>query len=240
MLKLGEATIRSVFLGEEKIRKVFLGSKLVYEGVKPSRLPEGYTEVEYIESKGNSYINTSVDTSDTGLKIVMDVEPTTENAGYFFGGAKPVSSGGSIWFYTFSTKKIKHSTGGRVAFYMANSGAKLVLFDTSNKRVTITLDKSQMVGMVNNISSDKFTSPTANGTLALLAYKSYNTSNKISYLEPLAAKLYSCQAYGSGGVTLGDFVPCVNASGVAGLYDLMKKFFYTSVGSEAFTAGPVV
>ena len=48
MLKLGETGVSALYLGDAKIKKVYLGSELVFEEKKPSRLPAGYTEVEYI------------------------------------------------------------------------------------------------------------------------------------------------------------------------------------------------
>lgn len=65
MLKLGTQDISALYLGETKIKRAYLGESLVFEGSKPSRLPEGYTEVEYIESSGTQYIDTGVKPSDS-------------------------------------------------------------------------------------------------------------------------------------------------------------------------------
>ena len=65
MLKLRTQDISALYLGETKIKRAYLGETLVFEGSKPSRLPEGYTEVEYIESSGTQYIDTGVKPSDS-------------------------------------------------------------------------------------------------------------------------------------------------------------------------------
>lgn len=53
-------------------------------------------------------------------------------------------------------------------------------------------------------------------------------------------KLRYMKVYSKSDVLLYDFVPCTNADGVAGLYDLVKNKFYSSSSSIAFTAGPVI
>ncbi len=53
MLKIGAQDITGLYVGETKIEKAYLGEELVFSAEKkPSRLPEGYTEVEYIAGAG--------------------------------------------------------------------------------------------------------------------------------------------------------------------------------------------
>ncbi len=51
-----------------------------------------------------------------------------------------------------------------------------------------------------------------------------------------SARLYSCKMYRKGALVR-DFVPCKNASGTVGLYDLVQSKFYTNAGTGAFIAG---
>lgn len=48
---IGEDKIKDIYVGDNKIAKIYKSNELVYTSKikKPSRLPEGYTEVEYIE-----------------------------------------------------------------------------------------------------------------------------------------------------------------------------------------------
>ncbi len=55
----------------------------------------------------------------------------------------------------------------------------------------------------------------------------------------MGAKLYSAQIY-TGDKLERDFVPCVNPSGEAGLYDLAGGQFYGNILSGSFTPGPAV
>ena len=80
MIKLGTQNISALRLGGQEIKKAYLGETLVL-GVetKPSRLPEGYTEVEYIQSDGASWFDLGVKPSKT-MTIEMDVEPLVDGA----------------------------------------------------------------------------------------------------------------------------------------------------------------
>ena len=48
-------------------------------------------------------------------------------------------------------------------------------------------------------------------------------------------KLYYCKIRNTSGTLVRDFIPCLNASGTAGLYDLVEGEFYTNNGSGTFT-----
>ena len=50
-------------------------------------------------------------------------------------------------------------------------------------------------------------------------------------------KASSLKAYDTNGVLIRDYVPCVNGSGVAGMYDLVESKFYTNAGTGTFTSG---
>lgn len=47
----------------------------------------------------------------------------------------------------------------------------------------------------------------------------------------------SLKAYDTNGVLIRDYVPCVNGSAVAGMYDLVESKFYTNAGTGTFTSG---
>ena len=93
MLKLGTQDISALYLGETKIKRAYLGETPVFEGSKPSRLPEGYTEVEYIESSGTQYINTGVKPS-TSLTFSIDfyISSLTSDTICFFGNYAKIPS----------------------------------------------------------------------------------------------------------------------------------------------------
>ena len=51
--------------------------------------------------------------------------------------------------------------------------------------------------------------------------------------------LYYCRIY-DGNTIIRDYIPCKNAGGAVGLYDLIGQKFYGNAGTGSFTAGPVV
>ena len=57
--------------------------------------------------------------------------------------------------------------------------------------------------------------------------------------EAQIGKLYSLRIKNAD-TTVRDFIPCINPSGVVGLYDLVGKQFYGNAGTGTFTAGPII
>ena len=58
---LGSNELKKIYLGNTEIKKIYVGDKLVY----PSLVPNIYQQVEYIQSSGSQYINTSIKLNNT-------------------------------------------------------------------------------------------------------------------------------------------------------------------------------
>jgi len=188
----------------------------------PGRLPEGYKEVEYIQSSGTQYIDTEfVPNQDT--RVVIDVQATNTTTGVFFGGRGP---GTDNSFTLFSI------SGGYRTDFGATGKTVSIALDPTARRI---IDKNKTITTVNGTTytneSATFTAPTSMTVLAA------NTSGTISY--QISAKLYSCQIYDNG-TLIRDFVPCINSAGEVGLYDLVNSVFYGNSGSGVFVAGAEV
>ena len=236
MLKLGTQDISALYLGETKIKRAYLGETLVFEGSKPSRLPEGYTEVEYIKSSGTQYIDTGVKPS-TSLTFSIDfyigslksattclfgnlARPGSYNIQYreFITNTSTLRIAYNKQFFDFVTKmKVGRHTAA------LNAYTKRASFD--NETISIKPDETP--------------SFSGNGNIALFANNSKGTIEQYASI-----RLYSCQIYSqSSGPTYTyyrDFVPCIDPSGAVGLYDLLGKKFYRNNGTGSFTAGPPV
>lgn len=235
MLKLGTKDIKLLYVGGKKIKKAFLGEKLVYTaGTKPSRLPDGYTEVKYIQSSGTQYINTGVSPFTTGLKIDMDVEPTanaTSTDVYFFNSYYK----STYYYYEFSA--IWSSSGIRGALGMFGSSGVTYTQLSSNvtpRRMLIQADRGNKTMSVDGDSKTLSSNNSFTNSMPKISLLAFNTGSNV-----LPAKLYSCQIY-AGDSLERDFVPCTNPSGIAGLYDLANGVFYPSASTGPFAAGPVV
>lgn len=214
---------------------------------KQSRLPDGYTEVEYIESTGTQYINTGLSSS-VAIKTTMDVLPLPgggEKQSYFglASGYQDTRNGG---YYCNFYILWHNSTSNLVSIQNTASKSKpdstynkINSFE-SDKRVIVTLD-----GLTKTASVDEDTykhnrdTGGSSGRIYLLA-NFYDTKiYDSSYRWPMTARLFSCQMIRSTG-TVRDFVPCINPEGEVGLYDLIQGAFYANAGTGEFIAGSIV
>lgn len=189
-----------------------------------ANLPGGYTQIKYIQSTGTQYIDTGFKPNQN-TRVVMDFEPT---AAY------------SSWVAYFGTRDTAAQNAPN-SFNFANSASNTFRSDYFSEVKTIstsgivarwTVDKNKNVTTVGSytVTHTARTGQCAN-TLALFAM---NNAGEVSYFSK--CKLYSCKIYDNGTLKR-DFVPCVNASGAAGLYDTVGGAFYGNAGTGAFVAG---
>ena len=216
----------------ERIRSY--GYAVKYEKVKvphqpqkgKNRLPAGYTELEYIESTGTQRINTGVK-PDQDTRVIVDFEIDTSVTSELHICSVRSSSGGapfytlyysgSAWGTRYGTQALKTST--------SITTKERHLFD-KNKNVT-TIDNIETIAA----TYESFSSDTE---LPLFCRADGTTYN--AYIK---GKLYACKIYDND-TLIRDFVPCTNASGTVGLYDMVNGIFYGNAGTGVFTAGAEV
>lgn len=191
-----------------------------------ANLPSGYTELEYIQSNGNQWIDTGF-SHNQDSRIVMDVQATSVSTNeWLFEGRTSSSekSKGILWY--ISAKKWCADYNGSKSRYE---------FETIGSTDRLKIDYDKNVVTINEeshtFSPESFTSET---NVTLLAC---NTKGTVS--GEISAKLYSCQIYDNG-LLVRDFVPCIDPEGTVGLYDLVGAAFYGNEGTGEFTAGPEV
>lgn len=235
MLQLGTQEVSALYLGEAKIKRAYLGETLVFEGSKPSRLPEGYTEVEYVQTSGNIYVNTNLKPSAT-LSMEMDVEQT-EYAQYssnliYSVSSKKLSTGytqfQALELYTITASGVS----GKMSVYLSGTSTITKISDDSSlKRKIVGFNYNNSSIFVDGITKT-FSKPSAYPTNYIFVLG----SSASSYTK---AKLYSCK-FKTGDNLIRDFVPCINPSDVVGLYDLINGGFIKSASTTPLTAGPPV
>lgn len=185
-----------------------------------SRLPEGYQEVEYIESSGTQYIDTGVKPNqDTGVTI--DFQLTNVSSWQcIFGAANSAQNADEygVW----------HS-GTKFGFYYASTNVTVGVNATTRHQFVCSKNSLSVDGTA--YSSPVYTNFTTNYNLILCAV---NYAGNINYSA--SVKLYSAKIYANG-VLVRDFIPCKNVNGVVGLWDNVNNQFYTNSGSGTFTAG---
>ena len=198
----------------------------VFEIVKPSRLPSGYTEVEYIHSDSRCQINTgiAIDLAKDSLEMVMKPDSYISSIEYILGSSS--TSAPRCRLFRKSATQLgvvggKATTQSTINISIANRNMTLSLSNGVLKIDTTTLKTLT-------------TSMTTAGTVYLLS-----DANRSSAGFSIRANLYSCKMYKSGTLKR-DFVPCIDPSNAVGLYDLVEGEFYGNSLSGSFTAGPAV
>ncbi len=199
-------------------------------------LPEGFRQLEYIESGSGQYIDLSTVTL---ARVVMDVMPL--GYGSLCGAYAYRSVSASHKAYI--TNDIRHTASGFIldawqAASNAFAGAKL------NQRITVDVNFYSGAAEVDGVSKTVTIDTTARNmnnyslTGFLLARRTGNSSNStVTVTNAIPARLYGCKFYSRTGGLLRDYVPARNAAGVTGLYDLLHGGFLTSPSGTAFTAG---
>lgn len=187
-------------------------------------LPSGYTQVEYIESTGSQYVDTGF-TPNQDTRVVANVlfEPGVESR-YLLGARK--SSGTSSFIFSYSSN----------GYYVSQYGNTTDSIDeVFNRSVPFVLDKNKKITYIDGVKVKTATSATftAPGTMYLFGINQ-NGSALLS-----ASRFYSCLVYDND-ILIRDYVPCTNASGVAGLYDVVNETFYVDAAGGAFIAGDEV
>lgn len=218
MLRFGDNKISALHIGTEKIKAAYVGSELVFaEKTLVSRLPAGYTEVEYIQnSNASSYINTkkSFNNSDFTIELSLPNGPTIGR--YVF-----KATGCELQVSSYKTLTWLGDQNAKWYTIYGNPGTEKVIISGSGK----TID--------------------ANGTVTTMVYA--NNANNIifpesaSYNSQIIRIYYFKGSKASSSSTSYNFelIPCINPSGVVGLYDLTNEAFIAPT-SGTFIAGPAV
>ena len=214
----------------ERIRSY--GYAVKYEKVKvphqpqkgKSKLPEGYTELEYIESSGTQYIDTGFKPNqDTRVVAEMQYVTTPTKHTFLFGCRTSTSSAYFALVYYYSSK----------VFRCDYNTEQIQVAGVPTDKLSIDFNKNNFAlnGATANHTYATFQS-SANMTIFAV-----NTGGTVG--SHATARLYSFKMYDNG-TLIRDFVPCKNASGTIGLYDMVNGVFYANAGTGAFTAGAEV
>lgn len=193
-----------------------------------SRLPEGYTELEYIQSSGGQYIDAGVFAT-TKTRVVTDFEPTQ----------LPASTNG-----IFGTRDVNSSTSEKMFCLLLqnNSRFRTDYFGTSvvipdiPPLQRISVDKNENITTINGTVFENTESSGIIQSEYPMGIFCYNRAGYFAARQPM--KLFFFKIYDNG-TLVRDFVPCTTPSGDVGLYDLVGNQFYANAGTGTFTAGPI-
>lgn len=192
-----------------------------------SVLPEGYTQVAYIQSDGNQYVDTGFKPNQD-TRVVMDFEllsVTGQYADPIFGVRTSASAAGYYFWASGTAVATEQYQSGY------NSGSTYPAVTRVGRH---TVDKNKNVTTVDGVTTE---AAYAAFTTAwnMLLFQSYNNGNL--YSQTTKMRLYSCQTYDND-TFIRDYIPCIDPSGEVGLYDTVDGLFYGNDGTGAFVAGP--
>lgn len=222
-------------------RYVFSGDSISgYEWVyNQSRLPQGYTEVEYIQNSGTSYFNTNfVPNQDT--RVVCDMQNVTaSNYPRLWGAGQWNSATGLMIDYD--------SNKFQVSWFGNTSWTDYTSYPTSTSyyRHTYDLNKNYMYIDETLVGSNTYTTKTASDPIGIFVHIYNGRPSSSSYWgqEHFKGKMYSFQIYDNG-TLVRDLVPCIRDNdNEVGAYDIVNDVFYTvpsGYTTDKLIAGPTV
>lgn len=198
----------------------------------PSRLPEGYTEVEYLHLSGQFVLNAAGAMTFSTFRVIFDIDMDSYSGAdeYLFSGSGQTSSSTSVTYFNLYRYA---NTGFKFLNSSSTSNATILSTgDVSGKRIIIDFNAPQKT-----VSIGDFNKSNLSILSTKFKYDYIMIGAKTSGTIFPSSKLYSCKLY-FGETLQRDYVPCTNDSGKAGLYDLVSNYFYTSSGTV--TPGPAI
>lgn len=200
-------------------------TETTYQMVEKKKLPDGYTQVEYIESTGTQYIDTGFKPNQN-TRIVIDIDVTASSVASSLFGARNSYQNNGFALHTGSSNagyQIDYATNTNKVTTITSSGRHKIDFNGN----ILTVDDT----VINTYSEAAFQ---CNYTALIFSVHSGDTLMHENY--PTKAKLYSCRIYDNN-TLVRDFVPCVNDSGVGCLYDKVNQVCYYKNGTGDFIVG---
>lgn len=218
-------------------RKVISDTKDIYESYDLNQmyesyfdksrdgLPDNVEQLEYIESTGTQYIDTGVFPSNN-LKINIKACYTNSNSTYMLGSDNAYNAGVNICWDSSSK-----SQGYRGIFGTPIMGTGVI--PQINVPVTITLQNNKIYvdGQQKGSGSTQDVSKYSKSSIYVFC-----THRGGEAQHNTSMRLYELQMY-DGDTLVRDFVPVIDGSNIACLYDRVEKKCYYNAGTGTFSYG---
>lgn len=187
------------------------------------RLPDGYTELEYIESTGTQYIDTGFKPNNN-TRVVMDAQFLATPSGNtaLFGARTTATS--KNYAMLFIPPSFRADYNNVYSQTWAVTATTRRVYDKNKETTTID-------GTAKSYTNSSFQ---ADYTLVLAAI---NAAGTVQWFA--SVRIYACQVYDNG-MLIRDYIPCISSDDTVGLYDVANEQFYANSGTGSFTAGDTV
>ena len=205
------------------------------EAFRSNVLPDGYTQLEYIESSGTQYIDTGIKGNGTTKVHINARYYTTTSAG---GSGRIFGSRDAAAVNAFAVGSASGtaSTSSTVAFFFGNQSYlvtdKPIILD---EWLDIVFDKTTHningVDYGDSYNAETFETPQ---TLKIFGFDNSGTMG-IGYVDIAYCKVWN------NDILVRNFIPAKrNSDNVIGMYDTVSNRFFTNEGTGNFIAGPNV
>lgn len=228
-IKIGSIEADAIKIGTSTVSKVYVGTELVYPN-GGGRLPQGYTEVEYVENQSQAYVDTGFKPNqDTRITCEMQCVTSTNSVLHFGTGGWDKVDG--MW--------LTYETGVNGTLHIAWLG-KTVWSTYSSvhgdyNRHTYDWNKNNIYKDGVLVASNTYGNYNCSDNLAIFTI----IQNGISFESSLKmfGRVYWFKIYDNG-TLVRDLVPCTRDSDdTAGFYDLVNDTFLSSASSYPLVAG---
>ena len=191
-----------------------------------SRVPIGYTEVEYVQNTGTSYFDTNFKPN-TNTRILTEMQAVS-SANY------PRLFGAGAWNAAAGINLVYQPDGGsnnlHINWYGRTSWSYYTSFTFDYDKHTYDLNKNSLYRDETLVGSTSYTtSYQSTDNLGVFTYISGGRPSSSSYWgqEHFKGKMYSFKVYDNG-TLVRDLVPCIKDSdNTVGAYDIVNDVFYT-------------
>lgn len=199
---------------------------MVAAGPTPGRLPAGYTELAYIETDGNSYIDTGYTLASNTDEVEMDCyvgTVTTSSLIRIFGARSNTSSRVYAVDSNNGNWRLGYN-GGSTAYSAITTGRHVVK--------TVLSDKMYLYVDGSSVGSKNIASATTAYNCAVFAVRASSL-----YYSDAGVRCYEFKLKRSGSL-LRHLIPAMRDSdSVVGMYDLVSDTFLTNAGTGTFNYG---
>lgn len=212
-------------------------------------LPTGYTQVNYIQTDGNAWVNTGISTNSytaaaMTITIVCDYPITTsyiqkplfavanDDSNY------PMYISQSYSTYRYSNFKLGSVTVPTEVIYHDRIGKIKYFIKYTSQYATGANDAyPNSFGTLNcRLGANSKNSMSVYGGVMYLWANGYNKASKTSGGGFPGSKIYEFIFYYNNSL-VSHMIPCRSSAGVPGFYDVTRKAFYGNSGTGSLTYG---
>lgn len=220
-------------------RVIFAVLSVCFSGIlyADMQLPDGYTEVEYVQATHEQYIDTGYQPKDN-TTIYLKFAADDYKASHDDGTSTTLKDRSNIYILACYDDRCQFAYGNTwfLGFGRAYDNTHGIDKDFKVHEMGLTNGTYYIDGAKKYESTDKTMAPSSGNQTRLTVF-ALNANNSIKYW--CGAKVYSL-VISEDGVEKRHYIPAVDAGGKVGLYDTVTGGFHKSATSTALVAGPTV